>query len=53
MIRKSPEVPFLAIQVHSIRQDSHVELFNLLKNIDGNGKDVLGALLAQGILITL
>ncbi|KAI7188521.1 hypothetical protein KC316_g6526 [Hortaea werneckii] len=53
VIRKSPHVPHLAIQVHSIRQDSHVELFNLLKDIDGNGKDVLGTLIAQGIPITI
>lgn len=53
VIRKSPIVPHLAIQVHSIRQDLHVELFDLLKNIDGNGKDALGALIAQGIPITL
>lgn len=38
VIRKSPVVPHLAIKVHSIRQDSHVELFDLLKNIMGMAK---------------
>lgn len=53
MIRKSHDVLHRAIQVRPIRQDLRVEPFVLLKNIDGNDKDVLGSLIPQDILTTI